>query len=46
MRRFFLALNASAMLGGCISTLENGYDSRARHECDRSAPRQRVWGVL
>lgn len=36
MRRFLLALLASATLGGCISTLENGYDSRARHECDQT----------
>lgn len=36
MRRFFLVLAASATLGGCISMLESGYDSRARHECDRS----------
>lgn len=36
MRRFFFALIASATLGGCISTLEGGYDSRAREECDQS----------
>lgn len=36
MRRFLLALIASATLGGCISMLESGYDSRARHECDRT----------
>ncbi len=36
MRRFFLALIASATLGGCISMVESGYDGRARHECDRS----------
>ena len=42
MRRFFLALDASAMLGGCISTLENGYISRARHECGRSTRAARV----
>lgn len=36
MRRFLLALIASATLGGCISMLESGYDSRARHDCDRS----------
>jgi hypothetical protein len=36
MRRFLLALIASATLGGCISMLESGYDSRARHECDRN----------
>lgn len=35
MRRFLLALIASATLGGCISTLESGYDERARQECDR-----------
>jgi hypothetical protein len=36
MRRFLLALIASATLGGCISLLESGYDERARHECDRN----------
>lgn len=35
MRRFLLALIASATLGGCISMLESGYDERARHECHR-----------
>mgnify|MGYP001194599354 CR=1 FL=1 len=34
MRRFLLVLLASASLSGCISMLENGYDSRA--ECDRA----------
>lgn len=37
MRRFLLALIASATLGGCISMLEGGYDSRSRSECDRSS---------
>lgn len=36
MRRFFLALIASATLSGCISMLEDGYDSRARHQCDQA----------
>lgn len=36
MRRVLLVLIASATLSGCISMLEDGYDSRARHECDRS----------
>ncbi len=36
MRRVLLVLFASAALSGCISMLESGYDSRARHECDRS----------
>lgn len=36
MRLFLFALLASATLGGCISTLENGYDSRSRHQCDQS----------
>lgn len=36
MRRFLLVLLASASLSGCISMLENGYDSRARPECDRA----------
>ena len=36
MRRFFLALAASAMLSGCISIFESAYDDRAREECDRS----------
>jgi hypothetical protein len=35
MRRFLLALAAAAVLGGCMSLFEGGYDSRARHECDR-----------
>lgn len=36
MRRLLFALIASATLGGCISMFESGYDSRARHECDRT----------
>jgi hypothetical protein len=36
MRRFLFALAAAATLGGCASTLEGAYDSRARSECDRS----------
>ena len=36
MRRVLFVLIASATLCGCISMLENGYDSRARHECDRA----------
>ncbi|MGE0292525.1 MAG: hypothetical protein AB7P97_09230 [Hyphomonadaceae bacterium] len=36
MRRFLLVLAATATLGGCVSLLEEGYDSRARHDCDRS----------
>ena len=36
MRRFLLVLLASASLCGCISLLEDGYDDRARHECDRN----------
>jgi uncharacterized protein YceK len=37
MRRFLLALTAAAALGGCVSMIENAYDSRARHECDRAS---------
>lgn len=36
MRRFLLALIASATLGACIPLLEDGHDSRARQECDRA----------
>jgi hypothetical protein len=35
MRRFLLAVAAAMALAGCMSLLESGYDSRARHECDR-----------
>lgn len=36
MSRFLLALLASATLAGCISSLESGYDSRARQQCDQT----------
>lgn len=39
MRRILCVLFAVMTLGGCMSLLESGYDSRARHECDRNASR-------
>lgn len=35
MRRLVLALAAIMMLSACMSTLQDGYDDRARHECER-----------
>lgn len=36
MRTLLLALAAAVALSGCVSTLQNAYDERAREECEEN----------
>lgn len=35
MRKFLAALIGALALASCASTLQNAYDERARHDCER-----------
>lgn len=35
MRRLVLAIASIMMLAACASTLQSGYDDRARNDCER-----------
>jgi hypothetical protein len=42
MRKLAAILCAAALLGGCMSTLQNAYDERARDECEQERGADRV----